>query len=160
MERFDEHGHLTERALRALAENEPLEELARLEMAEHLAFCDRCLQRYTELLTDDVLLTPSPACHEGLRHRIRRRLIRMFTSRYATAAAAVVLALTLLWSGAGLDDRAPDREEARPLIQTGTALSQWADTWPQRFQDVFSGLTGLFDHLGDTPNTTQGGTHP
>lgn len=161
MDRFDPHGHLTDQALLALIREEPLDELERLEIAEHLAFCDRCLQRYTELLTDDVLLVPSPACHEGLRHRIRRRVVHMFTSRYATAAAAVALALTLLWSGAGLSSRPQaDQEHARPLIQAGTALSEWAAAWPQRFQDAFSGLTGLFDHLGDTPSTTQGGTHP
>ena len=89
MERFDDHGHLTDAALLALIRQEPLDELERLEMAEHLSFCDRCLQRYTELLADDVLLVPSPACREGLRRRIRRRAVRLFTSRYATAAAAV-----------------------------------------------------------------------
>lgn len=160
MECFDNHGHLTDQALRALVREAPLEELERLEIAEHLAFCDRCLQRYTQLLTDDALLTPSPACREGLRRRIRRRLVHIFTSRYATAAAAVVLALTLLWSGMGLGNRPRTQEEPRPLVQAGTALTEWAAAWPQRFQDAFSGLAGLLDHLGDTPNTTQGGTHP
>ena len=155
---FDSHGHLTDQALRALIQEEPLEELERLEIAEHLAFCDQCLQRYTELLTDDTLLTPSPACREGLARRIRRRVIQMFTSRYATAAAAVVLALTLLWSGMGLREQAPDR--SRPLEQANAILTQWAASWPERFQDAFSGFTGLFDSLGSGPNTTtQGGIH-
>ena len=47
MELFDPSGHLTDRALLALVRNEELDELARLELAEHLAYCDRCLQRYT-----------------------------------------------------------------------------------------------------------------
>ena len=74
MEIFDKDGHLTVQALKALVRNDPLEELTRLEMAEHLSFCDRCLQRYTELLTDDVLLTPSPA---------RRRMRHISPSRQA-----------------------------------------------------------------------------
>ena len=40
MELFRADGHLTEEALRALAENKPLDELHRLEAAEHLSFCD------------------------------------------------------------------------------------------------------------------------
>lgn len=158
MEVFDKRGHLTAQALRALVRNDPLEELERLEIAEHLAFCDQCLQRYTELLTDDALLTPSPLCREGLYRRIRRRVVRLVTSRYATAAAAVALALTVLWSGADLGGRTQERP--RPLEQAGTALTEWAADWPQRFQDTFSGLTGFFDSLGDGPSTTQGGTQP
>lgn len=158
MDVFDKRGHLTEQALRSLVNNEPLEEPERLELAEHLAFCDQCLQRYTELLTDDVLLTPSPACRDGLIWRIRRRAVRLVTSRYATAAAAVALALTVLWGGAGLNGRTGDRP--RPLEQAGTALTEWAADWPQQFQDTFSGIAGWFDFLGDGPSTTQGGTQP
>ena len=58
MEIFDRHGHLTDQALEALTGGAPLDELHRLEIAEHLAFCDRCLQRYTERLTDETLLAP------------------------------------------------------------------------------------------------------
>ena len=162
MEVFDKRGHLTAQALRALVLNAPLEELERLEIAEHLAFCDQCLQRYTELLTDDTLLSPSPVCRERIHQRIRRTVIRMFTSRYATAAAAVALALTLLWSGAGLGSRAQEEQSRpRPLIQAGTVLTEWAAAWPQAFEEAFSGFTGLFDRFGGTPDTTtQGGIHP
>ena len=59
MEIFDRHGHLTDQALEALTGGAPLDELHRLEIAEHLAFCDRCLQRYTERLTDETLLAPT-----------------------------------------------------------------------------------------------------
>lgn len=156
MEIFDRHGHLTDQALEALTGGAPLDELHRLEIAEHLAFCDRCLQRYTERLTDETLLAPTPACRVGLGRRIRRRVIRLVTSRYATAAAAVALALTLLWGGAG-----PHRQDRpRPLAEAGTAMTEWAAAWPQNFQDAFSGLAGWFDSLGGEPGTTQGGTHP
>ena len=158
MELFDPHGHLTEQALLALLRGEPLEELSRLEIAEHLAFCDRCLQRYTQLLTDRTLLSPSPACREGLYRRIRRQAVRLITSRYATAAAAVALALTVLWSGADLGRRSQDRP--RSLEQAGQVMTQWAADWPRQFQDTFSGIAGWFDFLGGGPSTTQGGTHP
>ena len=55
MERFRADGHLTDEALLALIRQEDQSELERLEIAEHLAFCDACLQRYTDLLAEDAL---------------------------------------------------------------------------------------------------------
>ena len=52
---FKEDGHLTKEALQNL-KNENLEELTRLEIAEHLSYCDECLMMYTELLEDDMLM--------------------------------------------------------------------------------------------------------
>ena len=49
MDVFREDGHLTDEALTALTQASP-EGLARLEIAEHLAFCDLCLERYTAML--------------------------------------------------------------------------------------------------------------
>lgn len=55
---FRPDGHLTDAALTALVRGDCLEELDRLELAEHLAYCDQCLQRYTELLSEGPMLTP------------------------------------------------------------------------------------------------------
>ncbi len=96
MELFLENGHLTDEALRAAVDG-ALDEMGRLEAAEHLSFCDDCLVRYTNLLEDDVLLTPSQPLTEGVMERVRRKAVRLFFNRYAAAAAAVVLAVTF-WS--------------------------------------------------------------
>ena len=70
MELFDQiSGCLTDEGLQALADGQ-LDELSRLEAAEHLAFCDACLQMF-----------------------------RVLTNRYATAAAAVAIAFCLWGSG-------------------------------------------------------------
>lgn len=57
MELFDAKGCLSEEGLQALVGGQ-LDETQRLEAAEHLAYCDRCMDRYTALLTDDVLGKP------------------------------------------------------------------------------------------------------
>ena len=103
MEPFRTDGHLTDETLAALARGRELDELTRLEAAEHLAFCDACLQRYTDLLATAPLLVPAHSCRESLWVRVRRRTLRLVTSRYATAAAAVALALTVLWGSAPAD---------------------------------------------------------
>ena len=93
MEPFRTDGHLTDETLAALARGRELDELTRLEAAEHLAFCDACLQRYTDLLATAPLLVPAHSCRESLWVRVRRRTLRLVTSRYATAAAAVAYRL-------------------------------------------------------------------
>lgn len=80
MELFHENGHLTSEGLKALTEGR-LDELARLEAAEHLSFCDECLVRYTALLEDAPLAAPKAPLAPGVWQRIRRRTWRIVTSR-------------------------------------------------------------------------------
>ncbi len=152
MERFLDDGHLTDAVLLALASGEPLDELTRLEAAEHLAYCDRCLQRYTDLLTGEVLLSPPPSCQRGLWSRIRLRALRLAASRQATAAAAVVLALTVLWGGRW--QPVPDV----PPAPAGPSAAQRLENWPQRWNDALdsalSGLRSALDTLGNPPDFT------
>ena len=158
---FRPDGHLTDEALAALVRGDPLPELERLELAEHLAYCDQCLQRYTELLAEAPLLTPARSCQESLRRRIWRRAVQLGVNRYATAAAAVVLALTVLWGSAGLAGQTV-RTEPTLLERAGAALTEWTDAWPQAWADALSGFSDLFENFGVSPRNdlTQGGTHP
>ena len=66
MKLFQNNGHLTDEAIRALTRGEDLEELTRLEMAEHLSFCDECLERYTAALENAPLLSPQGSCTQGV----------------------------------------------------------------------------------------------
>lgn len=135
---FREDGHLSDGALTALARNEDrFDELERLEIAEHLAFCDHCLQRYDLALEDGALLVPERSCQRALWARIRSRALRMVTSRYATAAAAVALALTVLWGGERVEPIRPALPEDRPSISRQ--------------------LTGLTGDIGDSLRGTMGG---
>lgn len=147
MELFDRTGHLTKAALTALMDGS-LPELSRLEAAEHLAYCDPCLQRYTNLLGGANLLTPERSCRESLWRFIRQRTLHILTSRYATAVAGVALMITLLWGTS-----AP---AFRHLPEELPALSQQFQSWPQRWSDALdgalSGLDGIFDQIGGLPH--------
>lgn len=112
---FRDDGHLSGEALGALARNEDVfDQLERLEIAEHLAFCDDCLLRYTLALEEGALLVPERSCQRSLRTRIRGRSLRLTAGRYATAAAAVTLALTMLWGG--VPGELPLPPEDRPSV--------------------------------------------
>ena len=138
MEVFDPAGHLSDSALLALVRNEDaLDALARLEMAEHLSYCDRCLQRYTQLLAQDALLTPGHSCRESLWRRIRARTMGILTSRYATAAAAVALALTVLWGSAAVS-----------LPEAPRHFQSWPERWSNTLDSGLSRLNTMFDDLG------------
>ena len=151
MERFRADGHLTDEALAALVLDREIDPLGRLEMAEHLSFCDTCLQRYTDMLSGVELLTPAQSCERSLWTRIRLRALRLVTSRYATAAAAVALALTVLWGGGEVSFTRPDRPEER------SAAVEHLHDWPERWNDVLnrtlSGVTDFFDGLRPENNT-------
>ena len=151
MEIFRHDGHLTDGALAALAAGEPLAEPARLEMAEHLAFCDLCLQRYTDALAGAPLLTPAHSCQESLWRRARARAVRIFTSRYAAAAAGVALALTLVWGSGYGSFRLPDLPEDRPKVSDGLRK------WNESLDSAMSGLNDFFDGLGRDAPPAQGG---
>ena len=156
MELFDPAGHLTDGALLALAHEEVPDELARLEMAEHLAYCDQCLQRYTDLLTKTPLLTPAHSCRESLWRRIRVRTLRLLTSRYATAAAAVALALTVVWGSGRLDFvRLPIPPEDRPSVSEG--LQRWSARWSDSLDSAMSGFNDFFSGLGRSTPPPQAG---
>ena len=144
MERFRTDGHLTNEALAALVRDDSLDELGRLEIAEHLSFCDLCLQRYTDLLCGAELLAPERSCQKALWARVRTRTLRLVTSRYATAAAAVALALTMLWGGREIQFTHPALPELRPAA---AELRAWPERWNDALSETLSGVPALFDGL-------------
>ena len=151
MEIFRHDGHLTDGALAALVAREPLDETDRLEIAEHLAYCDLCLQRYTGALAGAPLLTPERSCRESLWRRIRARTIQIFTSRYAAAVAGVVLALTLVWGSGYGSIRLPELPEDRPTVSDGLRK------WNESLDNAMSGVNDFFDGLSRMAPPVQGG---
>lgn len=154
---FREDGHLSGRALAALAQSEDcFDQLERLEIAEHLAFCDECLQRYTLALEGGDLLVPERSCQKTLWARIRSRALRLAVSRYATAAAAVTLALTVLWGGGGVQISRPVLPEDRPSISR--QLTGLTGEISDSLRQTVSGLSDFFD--GFRPSQfIEGGNH-
>lgn len=158
MEWFKEDGHLTDEGLLSLIDEsnenptQPATELQRLEAAEHLSFCDSCLLRYTELLSDDTLLQPPAPVHKSVMRRLRQRGARILFSRYATVAAAVVLAVAMWFAGSlmlpegeqkTVADTAPPAGQQAATEKgegLGTRLSSAFSTAVNGVSDFFSAL--------------------
>lgn len=141
MELFNRHGHLTDAALQMLATGSALTELERLEIAEHLDFCDECLMRSMEVFPENALLAPKQSCQSTLWSKIRARTVRIFTSRYATAAAAVAIAITL-WNF-GLFDN---------MVDNSSRLTQRQDSLSQQLTEMTLSISDGLHHFGDLFN--------
>ena len=138
MELFDQNGCLTEEGLHAVIGGQ-LDELGRLEAAEHLSYCDKCMDRYTALLTADVLEEPPRAARGAVTGTIWVRLMQNTWGRAAVAAVAAVLALSMWRSGAleqALDSRAAFR-----VMSSGASISQALDEMDAR-GDALPGKPG------------------
>ena len=144
---FDPDGHLTDPGLAALAAG-ALDEIASLEAAEHLGFCEGCMDRYTALLTGDALLAPPTDLVLPVARGLRQRGLRLSLRRYAAAAAAVALALGLWGSGVfaqmvppAIDLAAPPPAQTAQITQThpGEGLGS----------RVSEALNGIFGAAGD-----------
>ena len=151
MELFDRtSGCLTDEGLQALADGQ-LDELSRLGAAEHLAFCDACLDRYTALLAGPMIVQPPQDLQKPVWQRIRSQMFRVLTNRYATAAAAVAIAFCL-W-GSGLFQGLVPTADAQltPALQ----LQQTEQTLERRLafneaaRSASRSLSSLFDSVSD-----------
>ena len=99
MELFRDDGCLTDEGLRALVDGQ-LDELGRLEAAEHLSYCGSCLERYTALLAGGALVQPPRDLSRPVGRTLLIRLMNNLYGRAAVASVAAVLALTFWRSGA------------------------------------------------------------
>ena len=143
MELFTADGHLTDEGIKAVADG-TLEELQRLEAAEHLSFCDRCLERYTALLTDDSLLQPAQPLVPPVLSRIRQRAVRIFFNKYTTVAAAAALALTLWGTGVFQALVPAPRAKVPEPPQTTQTITAQVNTF---LNDSGAALAGAFNDL-------------
>lgn len=140
---FLDNGHLTDEGLRALV-NGTLEEMERLEAAEHLSFCDECLVRYTELLTEPVCQDPPQDLTLPVMRSLRQRTFRTAAGRYATAAAAVLLSLCLWGSGV-----------FSPAAWQTHRENRIAQQLPQQTSDILSSTDDQTDTSDQTKTDTR-----
>lgn len=155
MELFSANGHLSDEGLDALMANS-LDELGRLEAAEHLAYCDCCLDRYTARLTADAVQQPPHSVKGAVMGTIWVRIMQNTWGRAAVAGVAAVLALTM-WRSGVLEQvlNSGDQLQALlPNVQTEQREPDAASSEPERLgkpaEDAHSRPQRLHWTLQDT----------
>lgn len=166
MELFKEDGCLSGEGLRALVGGE-LGELERLEAAEHLAYCDKCVDRYTALLTQDALKTPQRSVKGAVMGTVWVRVMQNTWGRSAVAAAAAVLALTM-WRGGAFENLALAGSAFAAMLPSSQSVQEErAETPPERLGKPYEGnrarqlyyelRSGAQDAAGTPTDTTADG---
>lgn len=153
MELFRDDGCLTDEGLHALIENR-LDELGRLETAEHLSYCDRCMDRYTALLTEDVLETPPHSMKQTVMTTIWVRMMQNTYGRIAVAAVAAVMAFGMWRSGVlrTIPKYTTELQTILPPAQTVDLLPEQQPAQPQgkpmeTRRERYEKLTGALKRL-------------
>ena len=148
MELFDKNGCLTDEGLQALQAG-GLDELGRLETAEHLAYCDKCMDRYTALLTADALETPPHSAHKAVMAAVWVRLMPEHmgprcSGRCGSSAGVHHVALRYRGAAAGLPAGAAQLDtgsQPEPDRRTCTA-GPTGGGWPSACRAENTGPTG------------------
>ena len=144
MELFRTDGCLSDEGLQALTEHK-LDELGRLEASEHLSYCDRCLDRYTALLTGSRLETPPQDLRRPVMNRVWGQVMQNVYGRAMVAGIAAVLALTI-WGG-GMRDVILHRDSAQghlphtPLLEAGESYGHGPVS--KAYDQLFEAWEGL-----------------
>lgn len=149
MELFYNNGHLTPGAFQQLQAGS-LHELQRLEISEHLSFCDDCLCQYLQALDNTELMVPAI---ENVGEKVvksgkaKKRAILL--ARYSSVAAVAVLAAGL-WSAGMFNNLG---SALMPAVTTAApSISQQAEpqaTFGSRFDNALAQVnTGLNSFFG------------
>ncbi|MFA9381968.1 MAG: hypothetical protein ACERKO_13015 [Acetanaerobacterium sp.] len=157
-ELFYDNGHITRRALESLAEEAQSDELARLELAEHLSFCDRCLDEYMALLDDSLLLSPPETQVPHIIKRVKRRARVLFFNRYVRVTVAACLAITLWASGVfSIDYMEANSRLIASVGSSVASISQHVNEWKDDLSDELHSLLqpdnmSFFNRKGASPH--------
>ena len=141
----DETGCLTTFGLESLVEGS-LGELERLEVSEHLAYCDLCVERYTALLAEETLLEAPELMRQGVLAAVRKRAVKVFVNRYFHMAVAASLTL-VLWGSGVFNTFGQPIPLRRP--DTGTEEHHPRTSVSQRLGDFAAGVTGGINDIVD-----------
>lgn len=95
---FSEDGHLTDFAFNSFI-NDDIEELNRLEIAEHTSFCDKCLLKYMDLLDNSELISPPEIMEHNIMIKITKNIRRTKLNQYFSMALAACFAMTFWVTG-------------------------------------------------------------
>lgn len=144
---FDEKGCITPQALLRVVQGEEMSQLERLEISEHLSFCDHCLKEYSRLLTQETLMEPSKPLADHFLKRLKKKVERLVFRRVTAAALAAGFALAFVFSDAFvLTCTQFEREERLQVSQTQEEGERWmrkmTGWWDGWIEQIFSSCDG------------------
>lgn len=95
---FGSDGHLTDDAFIDL-DSGIADEMTRLEISEHLSFCDECVLRYSEYMENSVLEEIPPNLTKDISKAVVKYSLKDNIKRYLLVGTAACFAITFWVSG-------------------------------------------------------------
>ncbi len=95
---FEHNTHISDYGFNSLI-CETASEIQRLEMAEHLSFCDECTDRYVNLLTDDKLIDVKNSVKKSIMQKIHGKIYKALINKYTIYVSAACIAFMVWTSG-------------------------------------------------------------
>lgn len=142
---FNQDGHLTDDAI-ILLSMEEVSELGLLEISEHLSFCDECLIRYTQMLTDDALMEPEQPLAERIMSRIKHRARVIFFNKFVTMGVAASFAI-IFWV-TGVFSFRPVENHSKLVEGISYSAADISQRATQITQSISDSINSLFDYIG------------
>ena len=96
---FNQNGHITAEGFFLLV-TEKANEMQRLELSEHLSFCDGCLEQYLKEMEKITLLETEQSIAKRVVKSIKYKTAFLAQKRFGTAVVAACIAMVLWSTGA------------------------------------------------------------
>lgn len=138
---FNEDDHISDYGFNKLLQDE-LNDLELLEIAEHLSFCDECIEKYSELLNNVSLLSPPETFINRTLKAIKQKTIRLIYNKYFSAAVAAGFAIFLWVSGIfNINVEALNKKIEIP-VNKRTSIT---DSFSAKFNSIVDKLSSLYE---------------
>ncbi|MCI8601247.1 MAG: hypothetical protein HFE45_06585 [Oscillospiraceae bacterium] len=120
---FNQNGHISDQGLWLLTAGDP-DALCCYELSEHLDYCDQCVDRYSVLLTENMLMAPPSGLAKPVMAKVRRGNILFLTKRAIKVCTAASLTVVIWYSGLFGDSLAVRNEKIPDQARRGNSFSQ------------------------------------
>lgn len=139
---FKEDGHLTDFAFDSII-NDNIEELNRLEIAEHTSFCDECLLKYMDLLDNSVLICPPEIMEQNIMLKIAKNTRRLHLNQYFSMAIAACFAMIFWVTGVfELPNQANNK-----LLNMTSSLTQTAVEFTDNISSISNNINIILNSI-------------
>ncbi len=149
MELFYKNGHISEEGFQLLIEQKA-NEFQRLELSEHLSFCEACMARYLEYLDNmEELEVEIPSVHAMVYKAVQRKAGPKWKDCMTTVAAACIA--LFLWSSGVFhwETNLQYQHSAEAISNHMLLITQRADDFSWKLYQGYLGMMDKIDWRGD-----------
>ena len=141
---FHRNGHITAEGFFLLV-TEKADELQRLELSEHLSFCDECLEKYLKEVEKITLLEPEEKIAKRVIKQVKHKTAFLVQKRFGTAVVAACISMLLWSSGAFSYETMLQQTDTVARLGEGIEKIHWQNrnvlhhvSW--KYQEIFDKL--------------------